>query len=96
MEHVDVCHILKQLSGKWRAIGRELGVPEKMLQTLQDTNFPPDQCCSKVIEEWLMYSGDEPSWYSLIEALRRLNMQQEIDEIMTKWSKSYVCVFSQM
>ena len=90
---MDVYHILKQVSGKWRDVGKELGVSEKMLQALQDANLPPDQCCSKVIEEWLMYSGDEPSWYSLTEALRRLNMQQEIDKIMTKWSKSYEHVF---
>ena len=89
VEHMDVYPILQQVSGKWRDIGRELGVPGRMLQALQDANLPPDQCISKVIEEWLMYSGDEPSWYSLTEALRRLNMQQEIDKIMSKWSKSY-------
>ena len=82
-------HILKQVSEKWRDIGRELRIPERMLQTLQDANVPPEQCCNKMIEEWLMYSGDEPSWYSLTEALRRLNMEQEIEKIMTKWGKSY-------
>ena len=82
-------HILEQVSGKWRDIGRELGVSGKMLQALQDANLPPEQCCIKVIEEWLMYSGDEPSWYSLTEALRRLNMKQQIEKIMTKWGKSH-------
>ena len=82
-------HILEQVSGKWRDIGREVGVPAKILQVLQDANFPPQQCCNKVIEEWLMYSGDEPSWYSLTEALRRLDMKQEIDKIMAKWGKSH-------
>ena len=82
-------HILEQVSRKWRDIGRELGVPGRLLQVLQDANLPPDQCCSKMIEEWLMYSGDEPTWYSLTEALKKLNMEQEIDNIMTKWSESY-------
>ena len=82
-------HILEQVSGKWRDIGRELGVSGKMLQALQDANLPPEQCCIKVIEEWLMYSGDEPSWCSLTEALRRLDMKQQIDKIMTKWGKSH-------
>ena len=41
-----------------------------MLQALQDANLPPQCCCSEVIEGWLMCSGDEPSWYSLTEALR--------------------------
>ena len=59
-----------------------------MLQMLQDANLPPEQCCKKVIEEWLMYSGDEPSWYSLTEALRRLDMKQEIDKIMMNWGKT--------
>ena len=83
-------HILEQVSGKWRDIGRELRVCGKMLQTLQDANLPPEQCCNKVIEEWLMYSGDEPSWYSLTEALKRLDMKQDVDKIMTKWGKSVV------
>ena len=86
---MDVYHILEQVSGKWRDIGRELGVPCKMLQALQDANLPPEQCCNKVIEEWLMYSGDEPSWYSLTEALKKRDMKQEIDKIMTKWGKSH-------
>ena len=83
-------HILEHVSEKWRGIGRELGIPGKMLQALQDANLPPEQCCSKVIEEWLMYSGDEPSWYSLTEALRRLDMKQEVDKIMMKWSKPLI------
>ena len=82
-------HILKKASGKWRDIGRELGLPGKILQALQDANLPSEQCCNKVIKEWLMYSGDEPSWYSLTEALRRLDMKQEIDKIMTNWGKSH-------
>jgi len=89
VDHADVYLFLEHVSGKWRDFGREFGVPGKMLQTLQDANFPPEQCCNKVIEEWLMYSGDEPSWYSLTDALRKLNMQQEIDNIMTMWSKLY-------
>jgi len=85
-----VYHILKQVSGKWRDIGRELGIPGKMLQVLQNANLPPDQCSNKVIEEWLMYSGDEPSWYSLTEVLRKLDKKQEIDKIMTNWGKSHI------
>ena len=88
LEHMEVYHTLEQVSGEWRDIGKELGIPGKMLQALQNANLPPEQCCAKVIEEWLIYSGDEPSWYSLTKALRKLHMEQQIDKIMMKWGKS--------
>ena len=81
---MEAVHILKHVSRKWKDIGRELGLPHTMLQTLQGANLPSQLCCCEVIEAWLMYSGDEPSWYSLTEALKRLNMEQEISKEMGK------------
>ena len=89
VDHNDVNLILSRVPKRWNDIGKELQIPETSLTALQESHLAPEICSSKMIEDWLMYSGTEPSWNSLSEALKKINIEHNIiaEPIMSRWGE---------
>ena len=89
VDHSDVNLILSRVPKRWNDIGKELQIPETSLRALQECHLPPEICSSKMIEDWLMYSGAEPSWNCLSEALKKINIEYNIvaELIMSTWGE---------
>ena len=76
-----------RVSNQWKEIGRELGIPEAILQEYSDSDLTPEICWDRVVQDWLMYRGGVPSWYCLRMALQKVNMTHLADKIIMKWGE---------
>ncbi len=65
---------------KWRAIGRELGVPEHDLHNIGIMYRDTARCLEEVLTRWLRAHSLEPAWRSLLAALRHLTVEEECAE----------------
>jgi len=56
---------------KWHSLGIQLGLPPELLNAIEQ-NYSKDsqRCCVQMFHEWLVHPELEPSWSSLIEALK--------------------------
>ena len=89
MNHKIVFSFLEPVSEKWSEISQELGISDegrqKITKASETSPTNPIMCCSRMVEEWLMGSELSPSWHTLSEALRSLNMEQLADEVLLLW-----------
>ncbi len=73
----DLQLVLSELYGevgdKWENIGLALGLKPGILDGLKGNHKRPGDCLRDMLKEWLNRS-DDPSWQSLIEALKHKNV----------------------
>ena len=64
-------HVIMKVVTKWHSLGIQLGLQPELLNSIE-RNYSKDsqRCCVEMFKEWLVNSELEPSWSSLIEALK--------------------------
>ena len=77
---VEMRQVLKYLCPmvkEWYQFGLELGVPDSTLKAIeQDHHDSVDTRKRKMIQKWMYSSQLNPSWCSLVKALRELEENQ--------------------
>lgn len=87
----DVLKALRDARGKWKEIGLVLGIPITDLNTIEmESDNKVDKCLENMITIWLKRRSLNPSWQSLIEALKEPTVGEEgvADDIEKKYVKA--------
>ena len=73
---------------RWQDIARELGLSEPTILKIHVIHQGnPELCCEEAIKECLIGREVKITWQSLIEALKKLHMDDLVDIIYENWGK---------
>lgn len=73
-----VIKALRDAKVKWRQIGTELNILIVDLETIQiESGNRVDECLQKMVTLWLKRRSLNPSWQSLVKALREVTVDEE-------------------
>lgn len=95
MDYKIVSDFSEEVVERWEDIARELGLSE---HTIDEINVAhqgnAEFCCKEAIKECLIRREVKMNWQSLIEALRKLHVDELIDFIYENWGKPCLYKFN--
>jgi ankyrin repeat protein len=69
-DHKKVSKALSGVASKWRLIGLSLGLPQYVLENVEQSYPTLKEQVGGMVREWLSRAGSDASWQKLIEVLR--------------------------
>ncbi len=82
MEAKGVLAYLQLFAHRWQVIGPLLGLPEQLLEQINQTHSSaPGDALRAMVEEWMRRQALTPSWASLVKVLRHLQLEQATSRI---------------
>ena len=69
-DHKKVSKALSGVATKWRLIGLSLGLPQYVLENVEQSCPTLKEQVGGMVREWLSRAGSDASWQKLIEVLR--------------------------
>ena len=68
---MDLESLLAKLQGRvstrWFQFGLAIGIPKEILEQLR--GYPKEQCLVELLDYWLRYHPDRPTWKELADAI---------------------------
>ena len=85
--------IRSQVTPKWYRFGLAVGIAEEILNKY--SNCPPEECIIEMLDYWLRNSYIKPTWKDVAEALKKIELQQLAESILTVY-RTGGCVYTKV
>lgn len=89
-ESLDLESLLAKLQGRvstqWFQFGLAIGVPKEVLKQLR--GYPTEQCLVELLDYWLRYHPDRPTWKELADAIEDIQDYELANSILRVYDKS--------
>ena len=89
-ESLDLESLLAKLQGRvstqWFQFGLAIGIPKEVLEQLR--GYPIEQCLIELLDYWLRYHPDRPTWKELADAIEDIQDYELANSILRVYDKS--------
>ena len=90
-EDLDQDTLLIKLRGhitsEWYQFGQVIGVPEDILQHLQD--YTVEESLVEMLDYWLRHHPNQPTWNEIAHAVSEVGLYQLAENIMQVYETGY-------
>ena len=75
-----------RVSTRWFQFGLAIGVPKEILEALKC--YPVEQCLVELLDYWLRYHPDQPTWKELADAIEDIQDYELASSILKVYEKT--------